>query len=324
MSRSLAEILLNAAEKRRLLAGRGTSAYRLLNAEADGLPGVTIDWFDGVAVASLYDEPSIPTGPQLADALEASLRPVSVYVKRRPREASRLSEADQRALAPIAPILGEPIGERIAQENGLRFAIRPAQGLAVGLYLDMRDTRAWVRRQAKGKRVLNCFAYTCGFAVAALAGGAERVINVDLSRRSLDWGAENSRLNGQPVAREDYLPGEVFHWLARLEKKAQRFEMVILDPPSFATAKQRAFSAARDWASLIERACGVLQPGGVLVACSNQLSLPQPRFERMVARGFANSTRRARVIGRLGPSAIDFPVAPGKTAGVKILAYEVR
>lgn len=322
MSRSLAEILLEAAEKRRAMAGPETTAYRLLNAEADGVPGVTIDWFDGVAVANLYDAPSMTS--RLADALEASLHPVALYIKRRPRDAARLSEADRRTAAPIAPILGEPIGERIVTENGLRFAIRPAQGLAVGLYLDMRDTRAWVRHQAKGKRVLNCFAYTCGFAVAALAGGAERVINVDLSRSSLEWGSENSRLNGQRVSREDYLPGEVFDWLARFERKAQRFEMVILDPPSFATARQRSFSAARDWASLIERACGVLQPGGVLVACCNQLSLTRPRFERLVTRGFANSRRRARVIARLGPPGIDFPVAPGKTAGLKVLAYEVR
>src|SRR5262249_4426412 len=121
-----------------------------------------------------------------------------------------------------------------------------------------------------------------------------------------------------------YLAGEVFEWLARLERKTRRFEMVIVDPPSFATSKQRPFSAARDWPRLIESACNVLRPGGALVACCNQLSLPQARFERVVARGFGNARRRARAIARLGPSAIDFPVAPGKTAALKVLAYEVR
>jgi 23S rRNA (cytosine1962-C5)-methyltransferase len=324
VSQALPEILLQAAEKRRPLVETGTNAYRLLNGEGDGISGVTVDWFDGVAVASLYAARSEPSGQNLAAALEASVDPLALYVKQRPPEAAKLTEAEKTALAPATPLIGEPVKERIVSENGLRFLIRPAQGLAVGLYLDMRDTRDWVRSHAKGKRVLNCFAYTCGFAVAALAGGAQRAVNIDLSRRSLEWGQENARLNGQSVARGDYLSGDVFPWLERFRRKGQVFDMLIVDPPSFATAKRGAFSAARDWPRLIERASGVISPEGVLIACCNQVSLPENRFEQMVARGLADASRPARLIRRLGPSAIDFPSAPGKTAGLKVLAYEVR
>ncbi len=322
--RALFKILLQAAERRRALADSGTNAYRLLNAEAEGVPGVTIDWFDGVAVASLYDAPGMPSGQQIASALEQSLRPRAVYLKRRPRNAARVDDAEKRALAPEAPLAGHPVGEHIVAENYLRFLIRPAQGLAVGLYLDMRDSREWVRRQSRSKRVLNCFAYTCGFAVAALAGGAERVVNVDLSRRSLNWGENNARLNGLPVSRSDCISGDVFDWLRRFRKNGQLFDTVILDPPSFARSKKDSFSAASDWTPLVERACGVLRPSGTLLACCNLSSLSWARFERMVTRGLENVSRRGRLTCRLGPSGIDFPVPPGTAAPLKVLAHEVR
>src|SRR5207248_9319272 len=101
---------------------------------------------------------------------------------------------------------------------------------SVGLYLDAREVRAWVREHAAGKLALNCFSYTCGYAVAALAGGARRVVNVDISRRVLDWGAENAELNGQAVSRRDYIAGDVFEWLDRFAKKGEVFDLVILDP----------------------------------------------------------------------------------------------
>lgn len=301
-----------------------TTAYRVINAEADHLPGVAADWFDGVAVVSLYDSPRLPAEKEMVSAVQEALHPVAIYLKRRPREAATITDAEREARAPDSPVSGAPIPERVVLENGLRYLIRPGQGLAVGLYLDMRDARNWVRLQAESKRVLNCFAYTCGFSVAARAGRAERVVNVDLSRKSLDWGEENARLNGQKAERRDFISGDVFDWLARFRKKGELFDTVILDPPSFATTRAGAFSAASDWSRLIEQACGALRPSGLLLACCNLSSLSEERFQRLAERGFAQASRRANLRQPLFPSRIDFPAPPGKTAPLKILAYEVR
>src|SRR5690606_23072127 len=111
--------------------------------------------------------------------------------------------------------------------NGLRFIICPGQGLSVGLYLDMRDGRQWVRGQVAGRTVLNCFAYTCAFGVYSHAGGAARVVNLDLSRRVLDWGEENLRRNGVEPRRIDHIAGDTFDWLGRFQKKGEQFDCVI-------------------------------------------------------------------------------------------------
>lgn len=313
-----------AARKRASLRKSGhTNAYRLFHADADGLPGMTVDWFDGVAVASLYREWSADAEEAWVAALAAELEPVSVYLKRRPREASRIPPEGMGALAPDEPAFGFPVAERTILENSLRFRVRPGQGLAVGLYLDMRDARQWVREQARARRLLNCFAYTCAFGVCAREGGADRVINVDLSRRALDWGEQNARLNGQPAQPEDYISGDVFDWLGRFRKRDERFDLVVLDPPSYATAQRTRFSAASDWPRLIERASGVVDRGGWVLACCNQASLTAQRFENMVRRGFERASRAATLTRRLGASEVDFPTLSGAPGALKIVAYQL-
>lgn len=284
---------------------------------------MTVDWFDGVAVASLYREWGADAEEAWVAALAAELEPVSVYLKRRPREASRIPAEGMGALAPDEPAFGHPVAERTILENSLRYRVRPGQGLAVGLYLDMRDARQWVREQAQARRLLNCFAYTCAFGVCAREGGADRVINVDLSRRALDWGEQNARLNGQPEQPEDYISGDVFDWLGRFRKRDERFDLVVLDPPSYATAQRTRFSAASDWPRLIERASAVVDRGGLVLACCNQASLTAQRFENMVRRGFERASRAATLTRRLGASEVDFPTLPGAPGALKIVAYQL-
>ncbi len=205
-------------------------------------------------------------------------------------------------LAPELPLYGERIDELVVRENGLSFLIRPPNGLSVGLYLDAREVRRWVREHAYGKSVLNTFAYTCGFGIAALAGGASRVVNVDVSRRVLDWGADNARLNG--LGPMENLAGDAFDWLRRLAKKRQAFDLVILDPPSFATTKQSRFSAAADDGRLARAGSLLVAPGGALVCACNMASLSRAQFEAMVTAAVGSA-----VSERLGPSPIDFPAA---------------
>ena len=300
-----------------------TNAYRVFHADADGVPGVTVDWFDGVCVVSLYVAWAQKAERECLEALAEELQPLAVYLKRRPRQASRIAKLDAQTVAPEQPAFGPPVGERVVLENRLRFLIRPAQGLASGLYLDMRDSRKWLRGEVRSRRVLNCFAYTCGFGICARAGGAERVVNVDLSRRALEWGQQNARLNGQTVAGEDYLCGEVFDWLRRFRKRQERFDFVVLDPPSFATAKGTKFTASSDWPRLVASASSLVERGGTLLACCNQASLALERFERMVQRGFETASRPPALVQRLGASKLDFPSLPAKRDSLKVLAYRL-
>jgi len=313
-----------ARERRAPLVERGppTTAFRMVNGEADGVPGATVDWFDGVAVLSLY-EPLEEAA--LVEACVEGLGARSVYLKRRPRDG-RAAAREKDQLAPELPAAGEAVPEHEAVESGLRFRIRPAQGMGVGLYLDMRETRAWVKANAEGRRVLNCFAYTCAFSAMARAGGARSALNVDLSKRSLEWGAENARLNGQAVDGRDFLSGDVFEWLPRLRKQERQFDLVVLDPPSFATSKKQVFAAGRDYPKLVSLASRVLAPGGLLVACCNLEKLSEARFARMVEEGLGPSGRLHRVAARFGPSPVDFPVVGGKAPGtwLKVLVLDVR
>ena len=288
------------------------------------MPEVTADAFGGLYVISLYRDLTPAEEEALLDAAVAAWAPRSVYLKRRPREARVLANVAKEALAPEVPARGEPVESLTALENGLSFLIRPAQGLSVGLYLDMRDTRVWLKDEVRGRTVLNLFAYTCAFGVVATAGGATRALNIDASRRVLEWGEENARLNGQPVGRYDYVAGDVFDWLKRLAKKGEAFDVVVSDPPSFSTTRTARFSAARDYAKLAEAAARVVAPGGRLVACCNHAGLPARRFEAMVAEGLALAGRQGRALRSLGPSPVDFPAPPGEEPALKVHVVELR
>jgi 23S rRNA (cytosine1962-C5)-methyltransferase len=312
-------LLQKAVTRREPLWEEGrTTAVRLVNDAADGLAGVTVDRFAQVAVVSLYRTFEPAEEERLVEAVARLPGVASVYLKRRPREARVVATTQKESLAPEAPAAGPAVDSLVAHENGLAFDIRPGQGLSVGLYLDMRETRAWVRREAKGRTLLNLFSYTCGFGVAALAGGAMRAVNVDASRRVLDWGEANVRLNGGTPERRDFLSGDAFDWLSRFGKKGETFDVVVMDPPSFATTRTSRFSAARDYPKLAEAGARVVAPKGLLVACCNLAQLPESRFEEQVLAGVASAGRRARLLERLGPSPVDFPAEGGVVPGLKV------
>jgi 23S rRNA (cytosine1962-C5)-methyltransferase len=310
-----AQLRRAAGRRAPLLASGRTTAYRLLHGRADGFEGVSVDVFGDVLVLALYadEEP----GP-LVEALVAETAPRAVYVKRRPRAASRLAPEELRARAPAAPVHGKPVETVDVLEEGLGFRIRPAEGLAVGLYLDMRDTRAYVRAHAGGTTLLNCFSYTGGFAVAARAGGATSAVNLDVSKRALLWAQENAALNGQALVTAETLKGDVFSWLPRLARAGRSFSTVVLDPPAFARGPAGPFSAARDTPALVAKAAALVAADGLLVACCNQLSLPGERFLALVQKGLGQAGRAGRTVARLGASSVDFPLAAGEAAGLKV------
>lgn len=261
----------------------GTDAARLSDEDVAGL---VVDVYGPVAVFHVYrafDEGELL---RLADELMAQRPAVStVYVKHRPKEARTSSDGGTHAAAPVMPVRGPPVEGVTAHEAGLAYDIRPPNGLSVGLYVDSSRARAWVRRNAQGRTVLNLFSYTCGFGVNALAGKATRVVNVDASRKVLDWGVRNYELNGLSVSPKDFISGDAFDWLHRFAKKSERFDLVIADPPGFATTKTSRFSAVNDYHRLVAAAARVLAPKGTLLALCNVHGLSTRDFDAHLRRG---------------------------------------
>ena len=294
-------LLKEALVRRRARLPAETSCFRWIDGE---LPGVTIDLFADVAVVSFYRVAAVDEARGLGDALLSTGAVRSVYVKHRPREAKRAANEDVSLLAPPEPIVGEAVSELVVQEQGLHFIIRPSNGLSVGLYLDARDARRWVRDHAKGRRVLNLFSYTCGFGLAARVGGAARAANVDASRKVLDWGEENLTKNGLTADRFDFIAGDSFDWLARFAKKGEQFDLVVLDPPGFATTKTSRFTAARDYHQLVAAAERVVAPQGLLLSMCNVEAQSVDEFDAQLERGLGS--RKRRRVTAFGASAVDF------------------
>jgi 23S rRNA (cytosine1962-C5)-methyltransferase len=320
----LVRALVRLAVERRspLAADPETSIYRLINAAGDALPGLTVDRYGDALVASIYDEDEIlpprpiPGGLALLLAQAAGAR--AVFVKYRPKQASRVPEEELPALAPPLPVFGTDLQGQtsdasgfLAREEGLTYLVRSTEGLSSGLFADMRETRARVRAWAAGQTILNTFAYTCGFGLAATAGGAARVLNLDLSRSVLAWGQENYRLNGFEPDPHDFVFGDVFDWLARFARRGEAFDLVILDPPSFSKTKTGRFSAAKDYAQLAELAAKVVAPGGQLLACSNLAELPWRAFRERVLAGVNAAGRTGSIAGVYREPGLDFP-SPGE------------
>ena len=318
----LSERLLEASAKRTGI-GADTTAFRVVNGASDGLEGLTIDAFEDVLVTSLYLDLSEPQEHALLEVIGAALEPRSIYLKRRPREARVTATTERATLAPDAPAWGQRVDKLTALENGVRYLIQPGGDLSVGLFLDMRDTRHWLRYNNSNRTVLNCFAYTCGFGVTATLAGSDRAVNLDLSKRVLEWGADNYRQNKLVPKQFDFISGDVFDWVTRLKRRGDTFGTLILDPPSFATSKFAKFSAVSNYDELIENAISLLEPDGLLIACCNHHKLERRFFMAAIKRGLERAGRGYNLIASLGQSSIDFPVPDAIEPPLKVFALEI-
>lgn len=288
------------------------TAYRLVNALGDGLPGFSLDRFGETLVLNIY-EPELdalhPALKILKQAINFIFPGKSLYAKFRPVTTAKLGDSAPPEIASPMPLSGEAFQEVTVYENGLKYLIRPGEGLSVGLFLDMRQMRERVRQSSSVKSVLNCFSYTCGFGVAATAGGATRVLNLDASRTALDWGKQNYIANGFVPDDFDFVFGDVFDWLERFARKQQTFDLVILDPPSYSSTRSTRFSAERDYHKLVEVAAGILAPGGTLVACTNHAGLERKTFRQQVLKGLTTARLRCpdSALSSFEEPQLDFP-----------------
>lgn len=249
-----------ALDRREKIRAGGTDTLRLLDGRGDGL------LFDGLYLEDYAGRWLVQTDGRGASAppewlRECGARSISWKV---------LAQADRSGPQQWH---GEPVEAPFTgRENGLAYQIDFSSGYSQGIFLDQRDNRARVRNLAAAGEVrtmLNLFAYTCGFSVAAAAGGAQTT-SVDLSRKYLDWGRVNFGLNGFAPEAHEFLSGDVFDWLRRLAKRGRRFDLVVVDPPTFSRDRDgKVFRVERDAVTLAAAAAKVLAPGGKLFFSSN-------------------------------------------------------
>lgn len=275
------------------------SAFRLVNAAGDGLPGLTVDCYGDWAFVSVTDEAAEDVAPRVAQWLaDAGAR--GVYWVRRPR--ADLREHAAADLAPMAPLLGEPAPpDLVVNEGMLQFGVALGGDLSTGLFVDQRENRVRVREMSGGKRVLNLFAYTCSFGVAAAAGGARMTVNVDLSAPFLNRGRANYELNGLVPDVHGFEHAEVVAWLEEAVKRGDQYDVIVLDPPTFSTKKGGTFQVAKDYGPVATLALRVLAPRGRLLAVTNHRKTTLKRFRAILRDAAAEAGCNVQQIKDLKP-----------------------
>ncbi|QLF92768.1 class I SAM-dependent methyltransferase [Pseudomonas sp. ABC1] len=241
-------------EVRRLFHGRGR--------RWPGLEQITVDWLQGRVLVALFREPL----PEQLAALERMLLELTRS------QAWHISGAHallvQQRYRPDSTtrwLLGDEEQGCQVREDGLAFRLDLGRNQNIGLFLDMRYGRRWVREQAAGRRVLNLFAYTCGFSVAAIAGGAEQVVNLDMARAALARGRENHRLNDHDLSRVSFLGHELFRSWGKVNRLGP-YDLIIIDPPSF---QKGSFALGKDYQKILRRLPELLSEQGQVLACVN-------------------------------------------------------
>lgn len=289
--------------RRKLNIEDRSTAYRLIYAESDGIPGLIVDRYADMLVLQSLTTGSEFWKEKLADLLLEETGLSTVYER---------SDAEVRELEGLEPKVGVLRGtsadaQTIIQEQGLQYKVNLHEGHKTGFYLDQRQNRLRVRELAKDKDVLDCFCYTGGFALNALAGGARSVIAVDTSEDALALANENIRLNELPAHKVDFIEGDVFQLLRRFRDEDRSFDMIILDPPKFAPTAAQAERAARGYKDINLFAFKLLRPGGLLVTFSCSGGIDPGLFQKIIAGAALDAGVEAQIVERLSQAA-DHPI----------------
>ena len=284
--------VLKAIEKRKaFFENEDTTAFRVFNGEGDGIGGVTIDYFDGYYVINWYSKGIYQFKEEIIQSITSQFPFKGIYQKKRFDVDGKYVEEDdfvtgERGQFPL-----------IVKENGIHFAVYLNEGAMVGVFLDQRDVRKAIRdRYAEGKTVLNTFSYTGAFSVAAALGGATKTTSVDLANRSKGKTIEQFTMNGIDYEAQDIIVEDVFHYFKYAVKKNLTFDLVILDPPSFARSKKVTFSAAKDYTNLLKQAITITEDHGVIVASTNSAAFDMKKFKGFIKTAFQECNEKYEIL----------------------------
>ncbi|MBG9502618.1 50S rRNA methyltransferase [Bacillus thuringiensis] len=268
-----------------------TTAFRVVNGEGDGLGGLIIDYYDGYYVVSWYSEGIYTFRDEIIAALQKVANFKGIYEKKRFDTKGKYIEGDDF----VAGERGEfPL---IVKENGVNFAVYLNDGAMVGVFLDQRSVRKQIRdKYAKGRTVLNMFSYTGAFSVFAALGGASKTTSVDLANRSLSKTIEQFSVNEIDYEAQDIIVEDVFLYFKYAAKKNMKFDMVVLDPPSFARSKKYTFSAAKDYKNLLKETIAITENNGIIVASTNCSAFDMKKFKGFIDTAFKEMNGKYKIL----------------------------
>lgn len=296
-----------AASLRRLLPADVT-AYRLIHAEADSLPGLIVDRYDRWLVAQFSTAGAERQRQIILDALARIVQPEGILV----RDDIRVREREGLPVGGASVVMGSMPEIIEIREGAVRYLVDPAQGQKTGFFLDQREKRARIGELVgPASSLLNGFAYTGGFALAALASNpALRTVNVDTSAPALELAKRNFTLNGHDPAVHEFLVSDITRYLQASSDAQARFDVVVLDPPAFAKNLGMKERALRGYETLNMLGARVVAPGGLLLTCSCSGAVDYGEFEGAVRLALTRAQRAAQLLGIFGPS-LDHPTLPG-------------
>lgn len=289
-----------ALELRKRLLPKDCTAFRLINAEGDGIPGLVVDLYGKVVVVQATTWGIEKLKESIVGILVKLLSPRSIYEKSqgRAREQEGLQSSEKL-------LYGEKVSEVEIVENGIKFLVRPEEGQKTGFFLDQREMRALVMRHAQGKKVLNCFSYTGGFSLAALKGGALSATSVDICPDALRLAKRNCALNGFTQERHTSVTGDVFDYL---KETSLPFDFVILDPPAFAKKRSDVMNACRGYKEINRLAMQKMPPGSLLLTSSCSHHIDETLFQNLLFQAALEAGRTAKILSH-HHNAFDHPLS---------------
>ena len=268
-----------------------TTAFRLFNQEGDGFGGLTVDLYGDYAVFSWYNSYVYQIRQTISEAFRQVFPEVlGAY------EKIRFKGLDYES----AHVYGQEAPDFFTVlENGVLYQVFMNDGLMTGIFLDQHEVRgSLVDGLAMGKSLLNMFSYTAAFSVAAAMGGASQTTSVDLAKRSRELSQAHFRANGLSIDDHRFIVMDVFEYFKYAKRKGLTYDVIVLDPPSFARNKKQTFSVAKDYHKLISQSLEILNPGGIIIASTNAANVSRQKFTEQIDKGFAG--RSYQILNKYG------------------------
>jgi len=288
------------ALRRRFFDPELTNAYRLINAEGDGLPGLIVDSYDGHLVLQVNTCGMERLKPLIVEALIELVRPKSIY------EKSHSHAREQEGLATsMGSLWGKAPKEVDIIENGLRFTVSIHEGQKTGFFLDQREMRLLLSKFVFGKKVLNGFCYSGGFSLFALKGGALEVDSVDCSKEALKLAEKNTLLNAYSLERHRLIDEDMFSFL---RSSSMNYDVVVLDPPAFAKKKSDINTACRGYKEINRLVMEKVPPSSLLLTCSCSYFVNEDLFQKVIFQAACEAKRQVSILGR-HVQALDHPIS---------------
>ena len=269
-----------------------TTAFRVFNGEGDGVGGLSIDYYDDYYVFTWYSKGIYSFKDDILEAFKKSIKYKGIYEKKRFNTKGMYLDSQSDFIAGV-----ESPKPLIVKENGVNFAVYLDDGAMVGVFLDQKDVRKTLRdKYAKNKTLLNTFSYTGAFSVFGVVGGAIKTTSVDLAKRSLAKTSEQFKINNIDAKVQDIIVEDVFNYFQYAVRKKLLFDIVVLDPPSFARSKKHTFSASKDYVKLLKEAIQITNKGGLIVASTNSANFSMMRFRDFIKQAFYELNEKFKVL----------------------------